>query len=488
MSSGAMGSLDECLMSSLLEDFAAAARSYPTRVALVNGSGRETTFADLHGRSEELARAWQAQGVRRGERVLLAMTVDADLYASLAALWSLGATVVLPEPAMGLKGLQHAARVTEAKWYCSAKAYTLLGYALPALWRLKHLRTVSKEGALLDLAATDEQDIALISFTSGTTGAPKAIPRSHGFMSAQHHAIAPLLQSEEEERDLVAFPVFVLINIAAGRTSVLPNWKMSRLEALSPSLLAQWIGMQRVTRVLIPPALCEKLAQADVPLGLKRVFTGGGPVFPSILNRLKRAKPELEVTCVYGSTEAEPIAHLGMDEISKADFEAMVAGCGLLAGRPVPEIRLRIEADEILVAGEHVNEGYLDPRHDAANKIRDGDIVWHRTGDAGYLDAQGRLWLLGRKGSEVILAEAPTYPFSVEVAAQAWIGVRRCACVASTLGPCLVIEGDVAHLSEWEARASQMGIGRVKYVAKIPMDRRHASKIDRASLLKKLGR
>jgi long-subunit acyl-CoA synthetase (AMP-forming) len=82
----------------------------------------------------------------------------------------------------------------------------------------------------------------------------------------------------------------------------------------------------------------------------------------------------------------------------------------LLAGHPVEDIRLRIVDDEIQVAGAHVNGGYLDPAHDAENKIREGDTVWHRTGDAGALGADGRLWLLGRIGSEVTLGGRRVFP------------------------------------------------------------------------------
>jgi long-subunit acyl-CoA synthetase (AMP-forming) len=94
----------------------------------------------------------------------------------------------------------------------------------------------------------------------------------------------------------------------------------------------------------------------------------------------------------------------------------------LLAGPPVEEIRVRIVDDEIQVAGAHVNGGYLDPAHDAENKVREGDTVWHRTGDAGSLDADGRLWLLGRIGSEVTLNGRRVFPFSIEVAARAGPG------------------------------------------------------------------
>ena len=478
-------------MVSLLGDFAAAVARHPQRVAIVDGTGRETSFAQLQARAEALARLWRARGVQRGARVLLAMPLNADLYASLAALWSLGATVVLPEPAMGLAGLRHAARTSGATLFCSAGAYRALRYLLPSLWPLRHI-TPPGEPRSETVQETAEvtppmpADIALISFTSGTSGAPKAIPRSHGFLNAQHQAIAPLLHSAEEERDLVAFPVFVLINIASGRTSVLPNWRMSRLAALEPAAMADWMQRQQVTRALIPPSLCEKLSQAPVPASLRRVFTGGGPVFPDLLARMAKAKPDLTTVCVYGSTEAEPIAHLNAAEITAGDRARMMGGQGLLVGPPVPDLRLRLRADEIQVAGAHVNGGYLDPRQDIDTKIREGDVIWHRTGDAGALDGAGRLWLLGRIGTQVAMPEGPLYPFSVEVAAHGWAGVRQCAFVQAVEGPTLVIAGAARHLPDWQRNARAMGISRLRHLDKIPMDRRHASKVDRAALMARL--
>ncbi len=118
-------------MTSILGDFADAVARHPDRVAIVDGTGKETTFRQLKARADGFARAWQARGIGQGDRVLLAMKLDADLYASLAALWSLGATVVLPEPAMGLAGLRHAAKVTNVSAFCSSGLFGLLKFALP---------------------------------------------------------------------------------------------------------------------------------------------------------------------------------------------------------------------------------------------------------------------------------------------------------------------------------------------------------------------
>ncbi len=471
-------------MASLLDDFAAAVRRHRDRIAIVDGKGRETSFAELQAKAAGFARAWQDQGIGKGDRVLLAMHLDADLYASLAALWSLGATVVLPEPAMGVAGLRHAAKVNGVVAFCSSGLYGALKFVLPELWHLRHLRPRAARTGLQSRTPPSNTDIALISFTSGTTGAPKAIPRSHGFLSAQHAATAPLLHSEAAERDLVAFPVFVLINIASGRTSVLPNWKMSRLAQLDPASLAQWIKDQKVSRALLPPSICEKLADSQVPRSLHTIFTGGGPVFPHALDAMRSAKSELEVICVYGSTEAEPIAHLDARAVTDADRMKMKGGHGLLVGQPVPGLRVRIVDDEIQVAGTHVNTGYLDPEQDKLNKVRDGTVIWHRTGDAGYFDDTGRLWLLGRTGSQANVSGRFVYPFSIEVAVHGWAGVKRCAMMATRAGACLVIEGDQDRMSEWSRQAAELGVPEVKAIDRLPMDRRHQSKVDRASLLK----
>lgn len=469
-------------MASLLLHFARSVARHPDRIAIVNGNGRAISFAQLQARADSFAAYWHAQGVRQGDRVLMAMPLNSDLYASLAGLWALGATVVLPEPAMGLAGLRHAARTTNVTAYCASGIYCLLKYIVPELRPIKLLRLKPKKAAGLCLPELHDDDVALISFTSGTTGKPKAIPRSHGFLMAQHAAISPLLESPKPERDLVAFPVFTLINIASGQTSVLPNWKMSKLEKLAPDDLASWCNSQGVTRALLPPSLCEKLSQTKAPQKLHTIFTGGGPVFPNVLDDLQQRQKQLRVVCVYGSTEAEPIAHLDAAHIRRADKDAMLLGRGLLVGQPVQDIDIRIKGNEIQVAGDHVNKGYLDPADNVENKIPEGTKVWHRTGDAGEFDDSGRLWLWGRVGSEVVVGSKTLFPFSIEVAARQWVGVEKCALMPGKTASILVIQGDIRHQNVWSVKAQEFGVGRVQHLVKIPTDLRHKSKIDRAAL------
>lgn len=465
----------------LVDAFLARASSCAGRVAIIDGRGRSIRYGELAARSAALAGAWRAAGLRRGDRVLLAMGVGIELYVSLAALWRLGAVAVFPEPALGLGGLRHAVAATRPRAFLGAGWYRLLPILVPGL-RATELRLTPADrgGAPVEGAeAVGTDHPALISFTSGTSGAPKAIVRSHGFLKAQNDAVAGLLTpSATGEVDLVAFPVFVVVELGLGVTSVLPNWRLSRQDRADPAAIAAHMRRFGVTRALLPPSICERLVGlADVP-PLQAVFTGGGPVFPDLMERLTQRWPQAEIVAVYGSTEAEPIAHLHARDIGAEDWQAMRSGRGLLAGRPIAEIALRLDDDEIVVTGDHVNKGYLDPADDPANKIRHGDRIWHRTGDAGRLDGDGRLWLLGRHGAKA----GGFYPFEVEAAARGWPGVRRAALVQCTDTTTLAIEGDRSHAAIWQQRAAAIGAIRVAPVAEIPLDRRHRSKVDLAAL------
>lgn len=470
----------------LLDAFADAVARHGDRTALVEADGTRISFAALADRSDRMAAGWARHGMHPGDRILIALPVGADLYAALAAIWRLGAVAVLPEPAMGLTGLRHALRSTGVAGLCASGPYRALRL-LPGLWRRPLFQPgVARPGAAAPDRPRDPADLALISFTSGTTGAPKAIPRSHAFLMAQHAAVSPLLDSPRAEVDLVAFPVFVLVNLACGRSSVLPNWKMRQLDRVTPAALAAWIDAQGVTRLLLPPALCATLAHAPIPSRVTALFTGGGPVFPDLIAALRASRPDLRIVAVYGSTEAEPIAELDAATVTPEDLARMRAGEGLLAGQPVPATQLRILDDEIVVSGAHVNTGYLDPSRDVETKIRDGATIWHRTGDAGRLDAEGRLWLLGRRGGAVPTAQGPRYPFAIETAARMWPGVRAAAVVAVQGRAVLALTGDAAHLPDWTARAAAFGISDLRHLPNLPMDRRHRSKIDTAALRKRL--
>ena len=459
----------------LISQFLETAQNHPNKIAVVDGQGRHITFGDLAKQSSGLAKHWQSKGIETGDRVLLAMPVGIDLYAAIAALWRLGATIIFPEPAMGFSGVRHAVTLSQPKAVLTSGWYHTLPYIVPELWNVSiklHLSSMSSASNFLEDVSGDHP--ALISFTSGSTGKPKGMVRSHQFLSAQNACVTQLLKSQEEEIDLVAFPVFVIANLGLGVTSLLPNWKLTRHDQACPLKLTRYIKERGVTRALIPPSICKILSETNVDPGLKTIFTGGGPIFPDLMKKLLKGMPNTSLMTVYGSTEAEPISHLRINELCEENWHSMETGCGLLAGKPIPETRTHIINDEILVTGDHVNKSYLNGVGDDENKVKIDGEVWHRTGDAGKLDRDGNLWLRGRWSAKA----GHYYPFDLEVAARCWPGVTNVALIPGSNPPCLAIMGEKKFLKTWHIKAKQIGDVLVKHAAKIPLDKRHRSKVD----------
>jgi acyl-CoA synthetase (AMP-forming)/AMP-acid ligase II len=460
----------------VLAPFFAQRDARPDRTAIIAASGRSVSYAELDRWSRALAVAWCRQGVASGTRILVALPMAPPLYAALIALWRLGAVAVFPEPAAGFAGLSRAVAAASPAAFIGPR---WLGWICRLRFGLPSLTQPSRRvgGApIADERTFPPEHPALITFTSGSTGRPKGILRSHGFLIAQQDALAPLLRADGAV-DLVSLPMFVLAGLGFGTTSVIPDGPVRRPAAMDPRRLLRQIIHHRVTRILAPPALCERLGELPLPAHVGWIITGGGPVFPGLVRSLQRAAPGAEIIAVYGSTEAEPIAHVSLSRAAVEDWQEMEGG-GLLVGHPVPEIRLRLVDDEIVVAGAHVNKAYLDSVDDARNKHKQDGEIWHRTGDAGRLDGQGRLWLLGRKDALV----GGLYPFAVEVAALSWPGVAQAALAKLGDEPILTIAGDEAHAATWRAQSATFPNLTLRVLPRLPVDRRHNSKIDYAAL------
>jgi acyl-CoA synthetase (AMP-forming)/AMP-acid ligase II len=147
------------------------------------------------------------------------------------------------------------------------------------------------------------------------------------------------------------------------------------------------------------------------------------------------------------------------------------------------------EPGEIVVSGEHVLTGYLHGHGDDESKFSVNGRRWHRTGDAGYLDNTGRLWLLGRCSACINDAHGTLYPFTVECVANHHPGVRRSAMISHKGKRVLVVEpsGGV-EFSSLKASLAWAHVDAIEVLSKLPVDKRHNAKIDYPALHELLGK
>lgn len=247
--------------------------------------------------------------------------------------------------------------------------------------------------------------------------------------------------------------------------------------------------------------IMDYCAQNEIQFNeVRKVFSGGGAIFLDFINDMKKTFPNSEIVTLYGSTEAEPIAELNVKEIGEDEIKKMQSGYGLLAGnivgvedcrtikfekKEIGEIskqefnELQTEdVGEIVVTGKNVLKGYVGGIGDAENKFSVEGVKYHRTGDLGIFDEKGRLWLRGR---------IKTPYFGIESALHSKFKLKKIA-VLEIQGKIILVLEKNNNISEQELKnAIEFAqIKEVKYVKKIPVDKRHNTKVDYNELRKVL--
>lgn len=462
--------------------------------AIITPNNQSISFMDLRNKIGNFAGGLQQLGVKPGARVVILVPMSIELYVALLATLWIDATVMLIDPSAPLDSI--LPRFQPDVFIASGKAHLLrLRYASLRACTLQIATswTILPHKRLHNIQATPPpintpQHPALLTFTTGTTGVPKAMARSHSFLLCQHHALKHHMNYTAKHVDLPTLPVFLLHSLAAGATCVLPNANLQRVDSVDPTLILAQITQHNIHSMSGSPAFflpfIEKYATNTIS-GVRQIFTGGARVNAKIATGLCATFPDAEIYIVYGSTEAEPIAVCHVNSNLSLLCEGESKGIGALVGRPVPEIQIWIRDQEIVVTGNHVNQSYYqDSKSDAENKIHHEGTIWHRTGDAGFMDDDGNLWLLGRMGDAV----QGIWPVTIESRAECVDFVRKAAFVEHRGAGLLVLELEKGHNPKTLSPTDKQTIANIfpntRFVAQIPVDPRHNSKIDRKQLQK----
>ncbi|TXH28083.1 MAG: hypothetical protein E6Q99_02870, partial [Elusimicrobia bacterium] len=471
----------------------AIAQSDPDRTALLfprRGHRRprdygRVTFGHIEALSDRYAAGLSGLGVRRGDRVLLLVPVGPDLLAFALALLKIGAVLVLIDPGMGVRALLDCVdRVGPDALIAVPKVHALRCFVRRPFATVRHAVTVGRRwgwggassrawrGPVPPVAMADVGRDALgaIVFTTGSTGVPKGVHYTHGVFDAQ----VEFIQNQYHRGDrtgLAAFPTMALYYLAMGIPCVLPPVNPARVARVDPADVLDALDRFEVTSGAGSPMFWEPVVRHCRALGrgprdLRTVTMFGAPVRAELLEDFKAVlAPGGDTHTPYGATEALPVTTLAGSEILRDTRARTRAGAGVCVGRPFPGLTVRVipltdeplptwnerlglppgVIGEIVVKGPIVTAAYdRRERETALAKIREGDAVWHRMGDAGYFDSEGRLWYCGRKSHRVETVAGPLFSVPVEEIFNAHPGVRRTALIG--LGerprqrPVLVVE------------------------------------------------
>ena len=498
------------------------------------------TFRQLDQESDAATGYFLDAGITEGARVLLAVRPGHDLIVGMFALLKLGAVPVAIDPGMGWSAFLDCVRRSRPTALVGVRAATLLSRLPFAAFRTLRTRVTVGDGAWRRALATTSQPPrplaavrpdapAAILFTSGSTGAPKGVCYTHGMFDAQIELVRTTYALRPGETDMAMLPLFALFNPALGATTVTPLLDPSKPLAADPAPLVSALIAEKVTRSFGSPAIWSKVADHCESRGLtlpdlRLLLIAGAPVSGELLAKLRTIAPHCETHTPYGATECLPVTTITATELLGDARQLALRGQGTCVGRPVSGVEIRViretdgaiatlaealtcapgEIGEIIATGPSVTREYDGlPEATRLAKIADGDRIWHRMGDLGSLDAEGRLFFFGRRVEKVRTVEGDLPTESLEPAFRQHPQAFRCALIglgeAPRQTPALVVEPRagsfpttdadrerfVAELRELARIHPQSAVVKhIVFQRALPVDVRHNAKIHRLQLAK----
>jgi acyl-CoA synthetase (AMP-forming)/AMP-acid ligase II len=401
---------------------------FPDAIAWKNlDDGNELAMGQWHAQSNRLARGLLQRGLSPGGRVALAITPDEPLIwlTSYMAIHKAGGVAVPLNTHLSGTELRRILQLAHVTALLASSSVFELDPQLSSLCEVFAVTDApasvgSAWSDLLDPDASDighrigADDVADIMYTSGTTGTPKGVVVRHGGLSSNDRVPTEWLG--------LGFMMSSPFSTTTGSLLVcgpmrggLSGWFLPRFDP------ARWLHLVETDRpvlTLLVPAMAQLVVadpgfeQADLS-SLSVVSIGSAPIASETLRKLGGRMPSADIVCGYGMTEFGAATAMPM-----GDGGRHLGSVGL----PLPGVRLRIvdddgvaraigEVGEVVISGERPERAYFKEPEESRQTWRDG---WLQSGDLGFLDADGFLWITGRKKETIIRGGHNIMPGEVE--------------------------------------------------------------------------
>ena len=397
------------------------ASTHPGRVAIVF-EDRTITFAELDSESNRLAHGLRALGLEAGERLGLFMPNCPEFEIAVYAASKLGAIACPLNSSYREREIIYQLNDSGAAILIThAKLLPVVDAARAQLGQLRVIVAVGDEvsgsrptmvryadavsGQSDDAPAghVDPDQIAIIPYSSGTTGLPKGVMLSHRNLVCNHEQYVFGMQLGPEDSYIVYMPLSHIYGVALMGAGIRSGAKQILLERFDLDTVVRLIGEHGVTWLFtVPPIL---LALANAPglsasqfRTIKYAFSAAAPLAPDLARRVE-ARLGFRVIQGYGLTEASPATHNTPLDPARIKLES--------GGILLPDTEHRIvdsetgertlgpgEAGEIVIRGPQVMQGYWNAPDETAWALRGG---WLYTGDIGWIDDEGYLYIVDRR-------------------------------------------------------------------------------------------
>jgi fatty-acyl-CoA synthase len=271
-----------------------------------------------------------------------------------------------------------------------------------------------------------EHDIAVLLFTSGTTGEPKAAILRHANLTSYVISTVEFMGAEEDEAALVSVPPYHIAGISAILTGTYGGRRIVHIEAFTPEIWVEVAATEAITHAMVVPTMLGRVldvleARGETLPALKALSYGGGRMPQVVIERAMRLMPHLDFVNAYGLTEtSSTVAMLSPDDhrVAMASDDEKVRRRLGSVGRPLPSLELEIRdpdgkvvgpgiSGEIYVRGDQVSGEY---KH---KKVTDSE-GWFATNDGGWMDDEGYLFVEGRLDDVIVRGGENISPGEIE--------------------------------------------------------------------------